>query len=760
MFNLDERIMKKKLIIALSLFIFILTSGVQLNAQVTIGGSPAQPPQSFSILELVSGKNDSIGGLRLPQMTEANKTAINSELLNNEKSKGLFIYNTEKGCIEYWDGTQWIDPIDKLPWQITPGSPIIKNFADVTDSIYHTGAVSVGTKKTDPSAVLYVQSDSMGIVVPSMTEAQRDKIKKPANGLVIFNTDEQCFNYYSLPDTTWQSVCGKLGKATIDSAYCSQIKVFGSYIKGVETTVNERIVIPVEVNKIGSYDITVVAMYDGSTDNGYTFTASGTFLYEGRQTITLTAQGTPKNEHYDPSDPTVGDRIQINFNGTQLDPGCNAVVIPVVPATADYSISCGSALVYGVYTMAPDMTNSDDATHYIEVQVNVNDIGGGLTSGWSAETNSVSGVQFRGSGKFSDADLSVSPKIRLYAVAGTKATTLDPIVLTMTFQTKNGAVNCQVTLRAAFTPKKIVVFGTADITYGYALNTGQSQGFLSSQANFGSANNSTVKMVDNFTVPSGYTKYGAFAYRYAGVSDNLASNWTQIMNEKPDIVIITYNADEITSDGAKLFMQYMNAGGIVLQFTENNPCQIVSAVFGIPFSTLTAARYGNGEWCTLANYNDPILNGPFQPVVNGVQVKTLGGLNIFGDTEPTLYGITGLPGTGILIYGYNNQTTTGLGLGSVSAFRATGQSYCYFGEGGFFCNTRDSSTPLSNIQPFVTTGPPDFRPAVRVVATSGDSYYKYQQTSPYPGGYNSFYFGNMMAWAINQAQFYGINSGQ
>jgi len=783
MFNLEERIMEKKLIITLSLFIFILTSGVQLHAQVTIGGDPSQPPQppkSFSILELISVPTINVGGLRLPQLNEQDKLDINSALTNvanKEATKGLFIYNTEKSCIEYWDSDKWVDPItaDKLPWQLSPGTPVSRSADVVTDSIYHTGVVSVGTKSTDPTAVLFVQSDSMGVVVPRMTEAQRDKIKKPANGLVIFNTDEECFNYYSLPDTTWQSVCGKLGKAIIDSAYCSQIRVYGSYIKGVETTVNERLVIPVEVTKIGSYDITVVAMYNSTTDNGYTFTASGTFLYEGKQTITLTAQGTPKNEDYDPANPAVGDHLQINFNGTMLDPGCSNVVIPVVPATADYTVSCGSAVVYGVYTMAPDNTNSDDATHYIEVQVNVNDISGGATSGWSAETNKVSGVQFRGSGKFTDA--TPNQKIQLYAVAGTKPTTLDPIVLTMTFQTKNGAVDCQVTLRAAYTSKKIVIFGSISYEWGYALDSiipapssteppgshsGAAYKFLESPYNFGSLNTSTVKMVDSFsgtrpTVPpnsSTYYKMGAFLVRWARTAANTSSNWDLILSEKPDIIIITYNTDPIT-DATTLtkVLQYLNAGGIILHFTETTPAAILNKVFGTQGISATnppgAAGSTRNEYVTLPNFQDPVLNGPFQPE----GLKTLGGLNIAGDTEYRLWYATGVPASGVLVYGYN-VSTGGQAAGGISVFRATGQRYFYFGDGGYFCNNNNNKWDLTYpAEPFATTH--DF--------DSSDLTYRPAARPANPGYtdqvYNSFFFGNLMAWAINEAQFYGINSG-
>jgi len=740
--------MKKKTVYFLCLFILIFTSKVQVNAQVSIGGSPNQPPQSFSILELVSGKNDSIGGLRLPQLTEANKTAINADLLNNDKSAGLFIYNTDKACIEYWDGTQWIGPIagDMLPWQISPGSPLTKSAATVADSIFHTGVVSIGTKDTDPTAVLNVQSSDKGVLVPRMTEAERENIKNPANGLLIYNTDEECFNYYSFQDSTWQSVCGRLGKAKIDGVDCSGIRVYGNYIQKVATTLNERIVIPVNVTREGSYDATVVAMFDANTPNGYTFTGNGTFLYTGMQSITLTAQGTPEEAHFDTSiPPTVGDNILININGTDYD-ACSQTIIPVIPAAADYDVSCGSAKIYGVYTMAPDNTNSDDQSHYIEVQVNVNDIGiGNATSGWSAETNKVNGVQFRGSGNFT----SQGPNtVRLYAVQGIKPTTLDPIVLSMTFQTKNGEVDCQVTLRAAYPPKKIAAFGDTNV-YGYSLYTGASKYFLSSDYNFGSKDYSTVKMIDNFPVPANYQKYGAFAYRLLNNDVNSATNWNTIMNDKVDIVVIGYPAAGFSAAGAALALKYLNAGGIIIHFTESSPSYLINAIFGMPNGTINGDNFAGDENLTLPSFADPILNGPFQPE----GLKSLGGLDIGGDSQTYLQYVTGLPSTGILVYGYNSSAPTATGP-RVSAFRATGQRYFYFGDGGYLTND-DNGSWLNNItEPFATTNDPplkdgQYRPAVRPATTTG-----------YPNGaYNSFFFGNLIAWAVNEAQFYGINSG-
>jgi len=53
----------------------------------------------------------------------------------------------------------------------------------------------------DSSSVLQVITPSFdkGVLVPALTEAQWDSIKKPADGLLIYNTSEECFNYWGNP---------------------------------------------------------------------------------------------------------------------------------------------------------------------------------------------------------------------------------------------------------------------------------------------------------------------------------------------------------------------------------------------------------------------------------------------------------------------------------------------------------------------------------------------------------------------------------
>lgn len=63
--------------------------------------------------------------------------------------------------------------------------------------------VGIGTTKPDPSAILDLNSNTKGLLLPRMSQAQRDAIKNPAAGLVIFQTD-QVVGTYTFDGTAWQ----------------------------------------------------------------------------------------------------------------------------------------------------------------------------------------------------------------------------------------------------------------------------------------------------------------------------------------------------------------------------------------------------------------------------------------------------------------------------------------------------------------------------------------------------------------------------
>jgi uncharacterized protein (TIGR02145 family) len=67
------------------------------------------------------------------------------------------------------------------------------------------GQVGIGTKTPAPSAMLDVVSTSKGMLIPRMTQSQRNAIKNPANSLMIYQTDNTPgYYYYALG--TWTRI--------------------------------------------------------------------------------------------------------------------------------------------------------------------------------------------------------------------------------------------------------------------------------------------------------------------------------------------------------------------------------------------------------------------------------------------------------------------------------------------------------------------------------------------------------------------------
>jgi len=68
---------------------------------------------------------------------------------------------------------------------------------------------AIGGNTPDPSAMLDVQSTVApfkGFLPPRMTNAQRDAISNPSEGLIIYNTDTDCLNHFS--GARWYAHCG------------------------------------------------------------------------------------------------------------------------------------------------------------------------------------------------------------------------------------------------------------------------------------------------------------------------------------------------------------------------------------------------------------------------------------------------------------------------------------------------------------------------------------------------------------------------
>ncbi len=100
------------------------------------------------------------------------------------------------------------------------------------------GAQGVGinndNSNPDNSAILDVKSTEKGILVPRMTETQRDAIGSPATGLLIYQTDNTT-GFYFFDGTTWNAIGGG-GSASVWTASGDDIYNSNTGKVGVGTT--------------------------------------------------------------------------------------------------------------------------------------------------------------------------------------------------------------------------------------------------------------------------------------------------------------------------------------------------------------------------------------------------------------------------------------------------------------------------------------------------------------------------------------------
>lgn len=83
----------------------------------------------------------------------------------------------------------------------------------VSYSFSAIGQIGIGTTTPNSSALLEISSQTQGFLTPRMTTAQREAMNSPANGLLVFDTDLNSFEYYSTSTTSW----GKMSSKTRDN---------------------------------------------------------------------------------------------------------------------------------------------------------------------------------------------------------------------------------------------------------------------------------------------------------------------------------------------------------------------------------------------------------------------------------------------------------------------------------------------------------------------------------------------------------------
>lgn len=247
-------------------------------------------------------------GILIPRLTETQRNDINvSKNINgdfdvniNGNNHGLMIFNTTENCFNHWHS------IDK-EWKslcgnfgkalftfecakITAGGNYItseelngSHFITIKDvNITKPGSYTIVAKSTPSNGYSFIGEGTF-------TSTGLQTIRLYAQG-VPNSSKTDTFNINSSGDNNQTNCTVDISVQPSNGTYtinCSNILVNGSYAKGSSLNSSNTISIYVNVETLGSYNIS------SNLINGITFQKSGIFTTRGVQIVTLVGSGTP-----------------------------------------------------------------------------------------------------------------------------------------------------------------------------------------------------------------------------------------------------------------------------------------------------------------------------------------------------------------------------------------------------------------------------------------------------------------------------------
>ena len=175
-----------------------------------------------------------------------------------------------------------------------------------TFSLQAQVAVNNDGSSAHTSAMLDVKSSNKGVLLPRVSRADIESINNPANGLMIFNTDDDRLYIFVLSELKWKEVSFGSGEilypATISigtGGSCSNTSVNGTYSTGCALSSSNTVTIDATVTSPGAWNITT------DTINGYSFSGNGMITTTGTVQVTLNGSGTPLSNQTDAFTATV-----------------------------------------------------------------------------------------------------------------------------------------------------------------------------------------------------------------------------------------------------------------------------------------------------------------------------------------------------------------------------------------------------------------------------------------------------------------------
>ncbi len=156
------------------------------GSQPVIGvGIGVQQPHHSAMLEIRANKQ----GVLFPRLTATHVSAM-------PHVPYMWIVRRDTLRVDISDGSSWYVLLEPLRCASPCTSP-------PTGGVQDTSGVGIGVDVPHPSAVLEVQDTQLGILIPRLTVLQRQNVKSPAHGLLIFDVDSFCLEAYDSIRNRW-----------------------------------------------------------------------------------------------------------------------------------------------------------------------------------------------------------------------------------------------------------------------------------------------------------------------------------------------------------------------------------------------------------------------------------------------------------------------------------------------------------------------------------------------------------------------------
>jgi hypothetical protein len=600
------------------MFIFGIINITVYSQSGSVGINTSNPKSTLHVLKEGSPLTKP-AGIIAPIVTILELNNANSLYGTDQISAIVYVENASNGTPSgptanvttvgyyYFDGIQWMSVGNggPEPWYVINTTD---QAAQNTDSVYVMGEVGIGTPAPQKTAKLDVTSTTQGVLIPRMTEQQRDNIANPANGLLIYNTEEDCINYYSNTANAWLSLCGGPPKAEY-TLNCSSLTANGDYIVNTVMIDANELTLTVNVTKAGTYSLLAAS----SPPNGYSFSIMGVFASTGVQVVQIPAQGMPLVAGTD------------NFT-LKIVGGTDSctVQIPVRPNVAEYSLDCNNVSVSGVYAKG---TSLNPSTNTISVRVLVSSLGF-----YNISTPVTNGISFQAVGTFTTTGFQTV----ILQGTGTPSSLTD-FSITINANTSFGTATCTASIKIDLPSLTFAIINTGrddpgGYDYGADLivsGSGQRGQAILQPQNFGP--NGKAKM-PSLTNAWGDLSEGHIFYNSAAGAQDYLNRLTNALSsgtDLPDIILFyAYGTEHTTiptSTNTAMMLalaDYVNRGGALLYATPNaqgNPIfTATSANVQNDIETLLKGIFGNDV--TQYNYVSPSTSLPTTDNTNILQL--------------------------------------------------------------------------------------------------------------------------------------------